>query len=359
MKKILFVCPFPYGLQAGQRLKFEQHYNLFKKNGYAVNYESFIDNNTYKYLYKKGYFVLKLFSLIKGYIRRLLLIKQLRKYDIIYVFMWVTPYFGNLFEKIYLKNANKIIFDMEDNVLLSSNNLINKLGDYFKNKNKIYYLINNSDHIITSTPALGKITNEINKKNNWTYICASIEVDRYNKSLLNNSKITIGWTGTFSSMNYLKKIENVIEKISRIRDIEFIIISNSYYKIPNVKCRYINWNKQTEINDLSYIDIGLYPLPLNNDWVIGKSGLKALQYMAMSIPAVCTDVGNIRNIIENEIDGFLVKSNKEWFDVLIKLIDNKSLRENIGRMARKKVVKDFSVNAINNKYLTVFENLIK
>ena len=359
MKKILFICPFPHGLQAGQRLKFEQHYNLFKKNGYEITYDAFIDKKTYKYLYKKGYFLFKIFSLLKGYLKRVLLIKQIKKFDIIYIFMWVTPYFGSYFEKIYIKNANKVIFDMEDNVLITSNNSINKIGNYFKNKNKIYYLIKNVDHIITSTPALGKITNEINYKNNWTYICASIEVDRYKKISTTESKIRIGWTGTFSSINYLKNIEKVIQKISKVRNIEFIIISNSYYKIPGVDCRYFSWNKEKEIEDLSLIDIGVYPLSINNQWVIGKSGLKALQYMAMSVPCVCTDVGNIKNIIEHGIDGFLVKSEEEWFDVLIKLIDDKSLRENMGRLGRKKVVKDFSVNAINKKYLTIFDNLLK
>ena len=28
---ILFVCPFPYNQQAGQRLKFEQYFNFFFK----------------------------------------------------------------------------------------------------------------------------------------------------------------------------------------------------------------------------------------------------------------------------------------------------------------------------------------
>ena len=52
----------------------------------------------------------------------------------------------------------------------------------------------------------------------------------------------------------------------------------------------------------------IYSLSLNNDWVIGKSGLKCLQYMAMGIPSVSTNVGNIKNIVENGVDGYLVKT---------------------------------------------------
>ena len=37
----------------------------------------------------------------------------------------------------------------------------------------------------------------------------------------------------------------------------------------------------------------------NEKWVYGKSGLKALQYMAMSIPSVSTNIGNVKNFIVN------------------------------------------------------------
>ena len=359
MKKILFVCPFPFGLQAGQRLKFEQHYKIFERNGFSVEYESFINVETYAYLYKRGFFLKKIMSLLRGYVKRFLLIKKLKNYDIVYIFMWVTPYFGNYFERAYINYSKKTIFDMEDNVLVTTNNPINKMSNLFKNNKKIIYLLNNVDHIITSTPVLKKKVEEINLKKNVTYICASIEIDRYIKNKKDDNLIRIGWTGTFSSISFLKLIEDVIIKISKIRQIEFVIICNSYYKIPEVKNKFIYWNKKNEINDLSDIDIGVYPLSLNNDWVIGKSGLKCLQYMAMGIPSVSTNVGNIKNIVEDGVDGYLVKNKDEWYEKLIQLIDNSKIRKKMGSMARKKVETEYSVKVLNKKYLKIFDILTK
>ena len=63
----------------------------------------------------------------------------------------------------------------------------------------------------------------------------------------------------------------------------------------------IIWKSKTEVDDLKVIDIGLYPLP-KEEWVKGKSGLKAIQYMAFGIPTVASNVGNTPNIISNNIN---------------------------------------------------------
>ena len=41
-KKLLFVCPFPYGIQGGQRLKFEQHFHKFREANYVIFESSLI-----------------------------------------------------------------------------------------------------------------------------------------------------------------------------------------------------------------------------------------------------------------------------------------------------------------------------
>ena len=75
---------------------------------------------------------------------------------------------------------------------------------------------------------LSKKCLEINNKNKSTYICSSINLNRYKpmKKYENNNPVNVGWTGTFSTKIYLKVIEPVIQKISKIRDINFIVIGD-------------------------------------------------------------------------------------------------------------------------------------
>ena len=72
----------------------------------------------------------------------------------------------------------------------------------------------------------------------------------------------------------------------------------------------------SEVQDLQEIDIGLYPLP-DEEWVLGKSGLRALQYMGLGIPIVTTKIGANSRIIQDGENGFLVSDQKEWKDRLL------------------------------------------
>ena len=58
----------------------------------------------------------KIIGIFKGYFRRIRDIFSLRKYDLIYIHMWVTPIGTTFFERLFIFLSKKVIFDLEDNV---------------------------------------------------------------------------------------------------------------------------------------------------------------------------------------------------------------------------------------------------
>ena len=79
MKRILILSPYPEGIAAGQRLKYEIHLNTFKNNGYSIEISSFIDLKTWNYIFKKGFLINKILSTIHRFIPRSLTTKLMRK----------------------------------------------------------------------------------------------------------------------------------------------------------------------------------------------------------------------------------------------------------------------------------------
>ena len=101
-------------------------------------------------------------------------------------------------------------------------------------------------------------------------------------------------------------------------------------------------------------DIGVMPL-FDDDWAKGKCAFKIIQYMAVGIPTVASRVGMNIEVIEDGKDGFLVSNKEEWIDKLSLLIENRVLRENMGKSSRIKVENLYSVEVNKQKYLDILE----
>lgn len=361
MKKILFICPYPEGIAAGQRLKFEPHFPAFRNAGYEITTHSFMNMRLWNIASIKGRTFQKIFWTLIGLLRRIYLIFSIKQYDCIYIHMNVFPFGPPILERIYLLFAKKVIFDLEDNIFTKELGSVNWLASILKSKSKIAYLVTESDQVICSSPDLQKTCSDISKKNNVTFIPPTLEASRFkpkDKRHTKQKEITIGWTGTFSSKNFLNQILPELENLYKKKKFKLMVIGNFEMENKNLNLEVVQWNAKDEIDQLHCFDIGIYPLP-ENDWISGKSGLKALQYMAIGIPPVCTAAGNVLNFIDHGKDGILIYNNSEWVDSLADLISDKKRRLEIGSKARVKFLSGFSQEAICKKYLSVIGDKIK
>jgi glycosyltransferase involved in cell wall biosynthesis len=140
-------------------------------------------------------------------------------------------------------------------------------------------------------------------------------------------------------------------------DFKLLVIGTRSFEIEGIDVEAIPWDDSTEVRDLRRIDIGLYPLP-DEEWVLGKSGLKALQYMALGIPTIATAIGTNFRVMENDVSGFLVKSDDEWLMRLAHLLRDPELRKRIGMNGRDRVQRYYSVRANEPIYLGILAKVL-
>ncbi|HOU99139.1 MAG TPA: glycosyltransferase family 4 protein [Bacteroidales bacterium] len=360
-KKILVLCPYPMNCAPSQRLKFEQYYNYFEENGFQVTVSSFVTKQFWKILYKEGYFFKKAYFTLIGYFIRFLDLFRLYRYDIVYVHLWVTPLGPPLFERLVKFFSKKIIYDIDDMVFLGHSSDANKSFKALKGTQKMIFLMRIADHVITCTPVLDKFVHKFNPKT--TDISSTINTDTYKikEFLTFNKPIIIGWSGSHSTSIYLKLLEPVFQELLN-KGIEFkvLVIGNKDFSFENknIKTEAISWNLENEVNDLMRFDIGVYPLPFEQ-WVYGKSGLKALQYMALGIPTIATAIGANYRIINHGKNGFLVEKNdiQKWVEYILHIINDIDFARELGKNARKTVLEKFSVEANKEIYLNVLKSV--
>jgi glycosyltransferase involved in cell wall biosynthesis len=193
---------------------------------------------------------------------------------------------------------------------------------------------------------------------NTTDISSTINTEKYFpiENYKNDHRIILGWSGSHSTIPYLKLLAPVLRRLREQYDFKLLVIGASNFEIKGVDVEAIPWNEANEVRELRRIDVGLYPLP-NEEWVLGKSGLKALQYMALGIPTVATAIGANFRVIEDGFSGYLVNSDDEWVTRLKALIENPSLRKQIGECGRARVEKYYSLNANEPVYLDIFRRV--
>jgi glycosyltransferase involved in cell wall biosynthesis len=356
-KRILLLCPHPVNVAPGQRLKYEQYFDYLRSNGYEITVSPFQTLALWKILYKKGNLLRKTLWVLYGYALRVYDLLRLPFYDGAFVFLLVTPLGPPFFERLCRLFARKVVYDIDDLVFLNRTSSANRIIAPLKGKGKYFYMMKCADHVITCTPYLDEVVRKYNRRT--TDISSTIQTDKYvpKARYANDGKLVIGWSGSFSTSPYLKLLEGALRRL-RAQGVDFkiLVIGDAQFKMDGFDIEALPWVESTEVRDLSRIDIGLYPLP-DEQWVYGKSGLKALQYMALGIPTVATAIGANFRVIEDGVSGYLVRNEDEWVDRLEKLARDPKLRESLGRAARTRVEDRFSIKANRDTYLGIFREV--
>lgn len=357
-KKLLIVCPYPYGVAPSQRLKFEQYYDYFRANGYQITIKPFIDDEFWKIVHKPGNVFKKIVKSLSGYSRRMGLLFSLRKYDLVYIHLWVTPFGPPVFEWLYSKLSRRMIYDIDDLVYLKFDKtpwFVRQLKGY----KKPLLLMKNAGHVITCTPHLDEFVRRYNKQT--TDISSTINTQLYKPRedySFKEDKPVIGWSGSHSTVWHMQTIFPALRKLKQQTDFRLLVMGTDKLEDDQLDIEVLPWKEEYEVKTISRFDIGIYPLP-NREFVLGKSSLKALQYMALGIPTVATAIGTNFRVIKNNTDGILVNTDEEWIEAISSLLHDEQKRKELGSQAAEKVEKSFSVNANKKTYLAILDNVLQ
>jgi glycosyltransferase involved in cell wall biosynthesis len=354
--KILFLVPYPAQEAPSQRFRFEQYFSALEKAGIDWDVQSFLDSQNWQTFYKSGKMFSKGIALLAGFAKRLAAVFRSINYDFVFIHREAAPVGPPIFEWLIAKvMRKKIIYDFDDAIWLTDKVNESGIEKIIRWRNKVGSICKWSYKVSCGNEYLCNYAKQFNNQValNPTTI-DTVNLHRINFDTQKSDKlITIGWTGSHSTLKYLDEVIPVIQKLEQKYPLRFLVIANKEPKIELNSLDFIPWTIATEIEDLLQIDIGIMPLP-NDEWTKGKCGFKALQYMALEIPAVVSAVGVNTKIIESGVNGFICQFKEEWLSRLELLIQNEELRKRIGKQGRLKVEKDYSVVSNSSTFLSLF-----
>lgn len=352
--KILFLAPYPPKESPSQRYRFEHYLPYLTEKDIDYQYHSFLDISTWTIFFSPGQAGKKIAGVILGFLRRSLLMLKIGRFDFVYVHREAAPLGPPVFEwliaKIYRK---RMIYDFDDAIWIPAASEFNRFATSIKWFSKVSTICRWSYKITPGNDFLAAFARRYNPR--VEIIPTVVDTERVHQFTQDQSTDhpVIGWTGTFSTLKYLDLILPVLQRLEERYEFTFLVIADRDPALPLKRYRFVKWDKRREAEDLLQMHIGVMPLD-DNDYAKGKCGFKAIQYMALGIPAVVSPVGVNSIIVDDRLNGFICDSAEDWEKRLEELLLHSQLRQEMGKEARKKIELNYSVKATKERFLELF-----
>lgn len=348
--KLLILAPYPPQKAPSQRFRFEHYLGALEAAGIDYDYQPFLQEKTWNILYQAGKKGAKAWGVLKSFLRRWGLMLRLKKYDAVFIHREAAPLGPPIFEWIIAKIWRKpIVYDFDDAIWMANTSAQNRIAAGLKWHGKVGPICRWAHTVTVGNAFLGDYAQRFNQQ--VVHIPTVVNTQEQHQPATDApEELAVGWTGSHSTMRYLDTFYPIIEALQQEVPFTFYVISNKAPENAPSNVHFLPWNKATEIQDLQRFQIGVMPLA-DEDWAKGKCGFKAIQYMALGMPALVSPVGVNTEIVRDGIDGFHCRNAAEWKAALRQLLQDAALRTKMGANARKRIVEHYSVEATQAHFI--------
>jgi glycosyltransferase involved in cell wall biosynthesis len=265
------------------------------------------------------------------------------------------------------KKGNKLFYEIDDDLTDGDALTLRKfLGNVEELSNKVIWLATNADLITVSSSNLFKKFNKFNK--NIKLVPNVIDNDLWKIDIKRDhlckqfgrkkDVIRIGYIGTPTHDQDLLVVKDAILKLQKEFEnkIEVEVIG-AFHKISPYFGKKIHLPNDTEYpNFVSWLlkrvhwDIGIIPLS-ENKFNESKSYLKFIEYAALDMAIVCSDIYEYKNIAVNNVNCLTVSNDtKAWYNALKKLIETEEIRLQLSSKAREDIKNKQTLSVMSNNY---------
>lgn len=349
--RVLGICSYPIEA-AATRYRLAQFVEPLAEQEIDLTISPFFDSEKFKLLYKNKSPLQKILGLAKPILQRISEISKVRGFDLLFVQREAMIFGPAFFEKLF-QTVGKcpMILDLDDATYVHYvSPTYGKIGSFFKFFGKTDNLIERAEIVICGNRHIAEYVEAKGTKS--IVIPTVVDTNEFQPPQNRKNPVPlVGWVGTHSTYPFLQSIFPVLEKLTQKHEFILKIVGAGVDKIEikGVNVENLEWNLERETADFQSFDIGLYPMmaisSASDEWLIGKSGFKAIQYIAVGIPFVMSPIGVCAELGEPNETHFNARTDEDWYNSLDKLLSNENLRVKMGKEGRKYSLENFTVPA--------------
>ena len=340
---------------AATRYRLEQFVAPLAERGVSLDVRPFLDSRLFASLYKRGELPRNALGLAWSGLRRLSDLAEARRADVVLVQREAMMFGPPVIEWASSSLLRRpLVLDLDDATYISyTSPTYGRLGSALKWFGKTNDMIRWARVVTCGNRSIAEYVESLGGR--ARIIPTVVDTERFKPRETEGGKgpPVIGWVGTHSTFPYLEMVFPALEELAREHSFRLRIVGagRGRVSIPGVEVESLEWKLKREIEDFQSFDIGLYPIDVNTyaNWASGKSGFKAIQYMAVGIPYVVTPIAACAEIGEEGKTHFFAQTQEEWRARLSALLADEGLRRRMGAAGRLHALEHYTVGAQADK----------
>ncbi len=359
--RVLALASYPIEV-ASTRYRVAQFIEPLAERGITLTVHPFLDSQLLASLYQRSEWPRTALGVMRAALRRVGEVWNAHQADVLFVQREAMMFGPPLVEWLAMRVGRcPMILDLDDATYVSYvSPTYGRLGNALKWFSKTDDLIRWAEIVTCGNRAIADYVSAQGKP--AVIIPTVVDTDRFHPSLAPqvNDTPVIGWVGTHSTYQYLATIFPALQRLACEHKFRLKIVGagRENINIPGVEVENLAWDLEREISDFQSFDIGLYPI-VEDDWSVGKSGFKSVQYMAVGVPFVTTPVGACAEIGEPNVTHLFARTEDEWYTRLAQLLADRALMRRMGAAGRRHAVEHYTVAAQADKLSETFRSAVR
>jgi glycosyltransferase involved in cell wall biosynthesis len=346
--RVLALASYPVEA-AATRYRLHQFVEPLAERGIELDVRPFLHSSLFASLYQRSRLPLTAVGLGAAAMKRLGDVLSARRADVVLVQREAMMFGPPLVEWLINRLGNcPMVLDLDDATYVSyTSPTYGRLGSAFKWFSKTDDLIGWASAVVCGNRSIAEYVK--GKGARAVIIPTVVDTERFRPvaSAVEKDVPVVGWIGTHSTYPFLESIFPALEALATEYRFKLKVVGagRKEVQVAGVLVENLDWSLKREIEDFQSFDIGLYPIDtkLYADWATGKSGFKAIQYMAVGIPYVVTPVAACAEIGEAGVTHFCAETIEEWRARLAELLEDTSRRKRMGEAGRRHALEHYTV----------------
>lgn len=346
--KVLGLASYPIEA-AATRYRLQQFVAPLAARGISLAIHPFLDAQQFAQLYRRDALPRTAIGLARSAFLRLIDVVRASRVDVILVQREAMIFGPPLIEWLAARVLRRpMVLDLDDATYVSyTSPTYGRVGRTLKWFSKTDDLIRWASIVTCGNRAIAEYVSSQGAI--ARVVPTVVDTDIFRPVMRADTKLPVlGWIGTHSTFPYLQSIFPVISKLAKTHSFRLKVVGAgvSEVTVPGVTVENLPWSLEREVADFQGIDIGLYPIDAalySGQWAAGKSGFKAIQYMAVGVPYVATPVGGSAEIGEVGKTHLFAASEAEWRLALATLLADSELRRRMGDEARSYALANYGL----------------